>query len=415
MIGRIRGLLREYGNQHKIVFMFSLMVLFWTIFDDIMSYITPILIQENGFSMSMIGFIIGSSSVTGALFDFLISKFFKNTNYKRMFLILFAICAVYPFLLWQAKTLWFFLLVMAVWGIYFDLYGFGVFNFISRSARKKENSSYFGIVEIFRALGGMLTPLIIGLVVVDRVDWRAFSLGWVFLGVGFVFFLILLVLTRQNRSTKEISAEYPRRKNLFTELHLWKKIGRLISPVLFLTFFLFFTEAFFWTLAPLYAETANLKAFGGLFLTAYTLPALLVGWFVGSLTKRFGKKRTAFVGVLIGSLILSSFAFWPDSIISIVAVFLASVFISLSLPAINSAYADYISEAPQVEGEIEGLEDFAFNIGYMAGPVSAGILADVFSIPAAFSILGVMGAMLALILLAVTPRNINIKTRPSEL
>ena len=197
--------------------------------------------------------------------------------------------------------------------------------------------------------------------------------------------------------------------------HLWKKIGRLISPILFLTFFLFFTEAFFWTLAPLYAETANLKAFGGLFLTAYTLPALLVGWFVGSLTKRFGKKRTAFVGVLIGSLILSSFAFLPDSIVSIVAVFLASVFISLSLPAINSAYADYISEAPQVEGEIEGLEDFAFNIGYMAGPVSAGILADVFSIPAAFSILGVMGAILALILLAVTPRNINIKTKPSEL
>ena len=146
MIGRIRGLLREYGNQHKIVFMFSLMVLFWTIFDDIMSYITPILIQENGFSMSMIGFIIGSSSITGALFDFLISKFFKNTNYKRMFLILFVICAVYPFLLWQAKALWFFLLVMAVWGIYFDLYGFGVFNFISRRSRKKDNSSYFGIV-----------------------------------------------------------------------------------------------------------------------------------------------------------------------------------------------------------------------------------------------------------------------------
>ena len=188
-----------------------------------------------------------------------------------------------------------------------------------------------------------------------------------------------------------------------------------MTPVLFLTFFLFFVEAFFWTLAPLYAETTNLKAFGSLFLTAYTLPALLVGWLVGSFTKRFGKKETAFVGVLIGSLVLSSFAYLPDSTVSIIAVFVASVFISMSLPAINSAYADYISESPQVEGEIEGLEDFAFNIGYVAGPISAGILADFFSIPVAFSILGLIGVVLASILLLVTPDNINIKMKPSEL
>lgn len=405
----------EYSTRHKTVFMFSLVVLFFTIFDSTMSYITPLLIEERGFSMSMIGIIIGTSSITGAFFDFLISKFFKNTNYKRMFLILFAICTIYPFLLWQAKTLWFFLFVMAVWGVYFDLYGFGAFNFVSRYTKKEDHSSDFGIVQIFRALGGILGPLIVGLVIIDYVDWRAFTLGWFFLGVGFVFFLVLMVLMHKYHSTDEILFNQPRRKNLFIELHLWKKIGRLMSPVLFLTFFLFFVEAFFWTLAPLYAETTNLKAFGGLFLTAYTLPALLVGWLVGSFTKRFGKKKTAFIGVLIGSLVLSSFAYLPDSAVSIVAVFFASVFISMSLPAINSAYADYISEAPQVEGEIEGLEDFAFNIGYVLGPISAGILADIFSIPVAFSILGLFGAILALVLLIKTPESIDISTEPSEL
>lgn len=240
MIRKIKGLLDKYGNKRGTIFMFSLVVLFWTIFDSIMSYITPILIQQRGFSMTMIGFIIGTSSITGALFDFLISKVFKNTDYRRMFLVMFAICAIYPFLLWRAQTLWFFLFVMAIWGIYFDLYGFGAFNFIGRYTKEKNHSASFGIVQIFRALGGILAPLIVGLVVIDYVDWRAFSIGWLFLGVGFIFFIVLLTLMRKHHLTEDALEKHPRRKNLFIEFHLWRKIGRLLMPVLCLTFFLFF-------------------------------------------------------------------------------------------------------------------------------------------------------------------------------
>lgn len=408
MINHIKKLLTEYKNRHKTVFIFSFVVLFFTLFDGIMSYVTPILIKERGFSMSMIGFIIGTSSITGAVFDFLVSKIFKNTDYKRMFLVLFAICAIYPVLLSQASTIWLFLFAMAAWGIYFDLYGFGVFNFISRYTKKEDHSSNFGLVQIFRALGLILAPLIVGLIIVDYVDWRIFTLGWFFLGVAFMFFLLLIVLMRKHHLINEHSLKYQRRKNLFAEFHLWGKIGGLMTPVLFLTFFLFFIEAFFWTLAPLYAETSDLKSFGGLFLTAYLLPALMVGWCVGYFTKRFDKRRMAFVCVLIGSAILSSFAYLPSSIFSIIVVFLASAFISIALPTINSVYADYISDTPKVEGEVEGLEDFSFNVGYIAGPISAGILADVFSIPIAFSILGLVGVLLSLMLLILTPKNIHI-------
>jgi len=416
MIRNIKVLINKYFvGQQAFVFTFSFIVLFWTIFDSIMQYITPLLIEERGFSKSMIGLIIGCSSIAGAVFDFLICKLFKNTNFKRIFLIMFLICAIYPLLLWQARTVWYFLFVMAVWGLYFDLYGFGVFNFVGRYIKKEDHSQSFGIVQVFRALGGMLAPLIVGLVVINSVDWRSFSLGWFFLVIGFVFFIVIIVLLRKYRPIDTDLVHTPRRKNLFIELHLWKKLGKSMMPVLFLTFYLFFIEAFFWTLAPLYTETTNLGQFGGLFLVAYTMPALIVGWFVSSLTKHLGKKRTAFTGLLIGSLILSSFFYSPNSVISIVIVFVASLFISMALPAINAAYADYISEAIQVEGEVVGLEDFSFNIGYVLGPISAGILADVLSIPAAFSLLGLVGVIMASILLVVTPKHIIIKIIPTEL
>jgi len=150
-------------------------------------------------------------------------------------------------------------------------------------------------------------------------------------------------------------------------------------------------------------------------LAAYSLPALIGGWFVGSLTNRYGKKRTAYVSLLIGSLILSTFSFADNPVMLIVVVFTASFFIKITHPVMNSSIADYINDAPQVEVEIEGLEDFSTNVGYIIGPIAAGILADLFGMQAAFGILGLIGAILAVLLLIFGPKHIIIDTKQSEL
>jgi len=415
MIKNIRGYLKTNSDQTSPVFMFSVAMLFWTIFDSTLQYITPLLMEDRGFSTSLIGLVIGSSSIAGALFDFIICKIFKKTNFRRVFLIMFALCFIYPLLLWQAKSVWFFVFVMAVWGVYYDLYGFGIYNFVGKYIKRANHSSSFGIVQVFRALGSILAPLIVGLVVIDTVDWHAFTLSWVFLTIGFIFFIAFLMYMRKRKAVDDILESTPRRKNMFIELHLWNKLGKVMSPVLLLTFYLLFIDAFFWTLAPLYAENSNLQQFGGLFLTAYVLPELVVGWFIGPLTERFGKKRSAYACLFLGSLILASFFFVTSPILAIAVVFVASCFISMAFPIINASYADYICDAPQVEGEIEGLEDFATNLGYVFGPILAGILADMLDIPAAFSILGLLGALLAWALFVKSPKHIIIKTKSSEI
>jgi MFS family permease len=140
-----------------------------------------------------------------------------------------------------------------------------------------------------------------------------------------------------------------------------------------------------------------------------------VGWFISPVTNRYGKKRTAYASLLIGSMILSTFFFIKSPVAAIFVVFIASIFINLAYPAINSSYADYICDAPQVDGEIEGLEDFFVNVGYIFGPLMAGILADILNIPAAFSILGLIGVILAVVLLVAGPKHIIIKIKQSEL
>ncbi|NTV31329.1 MFS transporter [candidate division WWE3 bacterium] len=409
-----RALFGEINRLQLPVGLFAIVVLFWTIFDSIISYITPVLIDANGFSTLWVGIILGSSSMAGALFDFLICKFVKNIRFRPIFIVMFAICAFYPLILWRSHSVAMFLLAMALWGIYYDLYGFGTFSFISKYTKKDDHSLNFGLVQVFRSLGSILAPIIVGLVIVEAVDWRAISLSWVFLAISFAFFIVLMLIIfrRFEKNTRETKSA--RRKSLLVEVHLWKKIGRKMMPVLVLSFFLYFTESFFWTLAPLYAETTRLGEFGGLFLTMYMLPSLLVGWFIEPLTKKMGKKRVAITAVLIGSALLAPFYKMPDAITALIFVFIGSLFMSMALPAINAAYADYISESPQVEGEIESLEDFAFNLGYIIGPITAGFLADALSISRAFSALGYMGVGIALVLLIITPKHISVRTTTSD-
>lgn len=402
-------------ESHKPLFYtFASIILFWGIFDGIMTYAVPILITDSGFSNTSMGIIYASSSIVGGIFDFLTCRIFKNIHYRRAFLLMFGICLIYPLVLWSAHTLWIFLLAMALWGIYFDMYGFGTFNFVSLYSRKKDYTTNFGLILTFRALSGIIAPLLAGIIIVEAVDWKTFSFAWIFLIIAIIFFIVLHFISKKY-TPYILHKPCHKRKNLLSEIHIWKKLGKTIYPVLTLSCFLFFIESFFWTLAPLYVMHANLGVFSGIFLTSYTLPALFVGWIVGSLSKKFGKKRTAFISLLIGCAILATFSFWSSIYAVIGITLLASFFINLAMPSINGAYTDYISEKPIVESEIEGLEDLSMNVAYIAGPITAGIITDIVGIANVYSLLGCAGVILALILLKISPKHITIKLNKSDL
>lgn len=134
-----------------------------------------------------------------------------------------------------------------------------------------------------------------------------------------------------------------------------------------------------------------------------------MGWFVGGITNAFGKKKTAFTALLVGAVILIFLPLLNSPIAIIGLVLLALTFFALAWPSINGAYANYISETTKYEKEIEGLEDFATNFGYTAGPALAEFLADRAGNMLAFSFLGGFCIVVSIILLKVTPRSINVK------
>ncbi len=386
------------------------MILFWAIFDGIVSYITPIVITEDGgLSKTTMGFIIGSSSVAGAIFDFLLSKYLPTTHFRRIYLLMFGLCFAHLFILWQANMIWIYLAAMATWGFYYDLVTFGNFDFVSRETPKEEHSSSFGVLNVFKALGYFLAPLIAGFVITEVVDFKPFLLAMTFLSIGLLFYFTLMRITRKRESDIPEQRVH-KRVNALAEIGIWRKIGKVIFPALILIMFLNIFEAFFWTIGPLFSEDGSegLNTFGGLLLAAHGLPALIVGWFVGDITRKFGKKKTAFFAYLFGSLIITLFAFVQNQNFLLLITFAASVLTALAWPSIYGAISDYISEDKIYDKEIEGIADFFTNLGYVVGPIAAGILADHLGNSQAFTVLGVMGSVVALILIKTSLKEVRL-------
>lgn len=404
---------RSYRDSNKFLYAAALMLFFWSIFDGILSYVTPLIITGDGYSTTAMGLIYGSSSISGAVFDLVLVRILKNTHFRRLYLVMFMISFIYPLILWNAKTLPLYLVVMAVWGIYYDLKNFGTYDFIGRNSPEEEHSSSFGVINFFRIMGYLTAPLIAGLVVSDLIDPKPIYLAIFFLSVSFMLFIFLAFSSKNEPRLIESQTERGlERRSFKEELILMKKIGLILLPVLFFTLFTNLTDAFFWTVGPLYSHDVHIfDNFEGLLMTMYLLPSLIAYWFVGRVTRKYGKKRTAFFSLFLGSLTLTLLWFEPSPLSVFGIVFVASFLSSWAWPAIDGAYADYLSETESFDKEIASLSDIFINLGWVFGPPLAGFLADITGIEKSFALLGFGGIIVSIWAHLRAPKKIEIEKK----
>jgi len=395
-------------KSNRLVYVFGAMLLFFVLFDGIMTYLLPLVVLEHGLSKTQLGLILSAAAVSGAFFDFAIYKIFKNALYRRLFIAMLAAGFLYIFIVWFAETILLYLVAMMVWGFYYDLKSFGMLDFVSRHSQKKQLAGNFGIAQSFQAIGALLAPMLAGLAIVDYVDWQPFALALFFLLLSAAFFLLLL---NEARGKKQFipPSESPRKAGFMAEIASWKGVGAALLPVFLLAAFATVFDSFFMALGPVLAETLPLEPFDGFVMVAYFLPPLLIGSLVGGLVARFGEKRTALGGLLIGGAILSTLALVQAPLAIIALVFLSSSFACVMSPVTQSIYARIIHETPKVKKEIQELGDFSGNFGYIIGPVIAGVIADSLGTAAAFSALGIMGVAFALILFFLMPKKARMK------
>ena len=397
---------RNQNHQKTHLYAFGATTFFFAVFNGIMSYFVPLRITQAGISDSSMGLILGFSSVTGMGFDILMCRLLKNTNYRRIFLCMFAVALMFPLALWGSASLITFLFAMTVWGLFYDLFNIGTFDFVARTVRQTEHVGGFGIIQIFSSLGYTIAPIIAGILAVSTY-MMAPIVSYGFLILSVISFGAVLILT--NKGDMHHSEQIVKKpKGFLREFILWHAIGRRIYPALILTLILNIIDAWFWTIGPLMAEElASLGPMKGFLLVTYQVPALCAGAIVGLVVTRIGKQNVAFFSLLVGSVFLSLFAFIIHPIFIFVVSFMASIAIALAWPANNGMYADFITQQTPIEKEIETLQDSFSNLGYVVGPIVAGFSAQFLGHRASFSLLGGLGIVTAVFLLIVKAKKVS--------
>ena len=227
-------ILKKLNLKHPLLYRVSLMIFFWSIFDGILAYLLPILITQHGFSKSEMGVILGSSSFAGAVFDMLASKYLKSPHFRKLYASVFLLSISFLLLLYFASTIWIFMIAMALWGIYWDIYHFANFDFVSRAVPKKENTSAFGILGIFHSLGILIAPVIAGLVIETTLGAKPFLISGIMLFLSLVVFVGLYLQSIKNREIENLPISKMRSWNF--EYRIWRNIGKQLMTVLLLTF-----------------------------------------------------------------------------------------------------------------------------------------------------------------------------------
>ena len=313
---------------------------------------------------------------------------------------------------WNASSIAIFLAFAATSGLYYDLLHMGSYDFVSRETSPEEHVSSFGFLSAFRALGYICAPLAVAFTLSQQTTSTPFwnALLWAGLSMG-AFAILIYVIDTSKKNKLQRSQTHFKKMNFLLELHLWEKIGKQLFPVLMFTFLLGMSNSFFWTLAPILTERLRQLHFSGAFFIPLSmLPTLLMGWFVGPVTKRLGKKNTAYWFFIASATVMLGLMFVQTAQVIVTLAFVSSLFGAFSLPAISGAYADYLAESPNVDKEIESVCDFFSNAGCIFGPILGGILADTVGIQQAFALFSMLSIVITLWISRASPKEITIRT-----
>jgi MFS family permease len=351
------------------------MTLFWTLFDGSMGLIAPVLLEKS-FSTFTVGIILGSGPLFGSFFDILLSNYFKHPDFRRIFIYMFLSCLGALFFLWNnQQNLILFLISMAFWGLYFDLNSFGTQNLVKQNYNKQENTSVFGIIQTFGALGYTLAPLIVGLIFIDKIEAEAIFVFLLFLAASLIFFIFTGRFSKVNLQKAHTSPSQKLKSDFRNNLKSWKKLAIKIHPYLIGSSLICLIDSAFWLIGPLLsAKLIQTDPLGAFLMFAFSFPFLFAGFLVVKVPKINGKKiHSVFALLLLTFLVITASALNLGTIFLLAVFFISSLFGALIWPILDSAYADLILDNPSQEKDLEGIKDFAENISYFLGTALAGL------------------------------------------
>ncbi|WKZ30249.1 MAG: MFS transporter [Candidatus Dojkabacteria bacterium] len=390
---------------------FALIFFLISLGDAIMSYSSPIFLEKALGSATLMGLVLGASSIVGFFADLFMSEWFRGKSYKFFLFWTLVFAFSFPVIfLFLPPIIIFFLLAMAVWGIYYEMMQFSNYHFINRQIKRQNRTFAWSLFMAFKSLGYTLGPIIAGLLI-DRHMSQAFIAAFGFFAIAAFGALLFMKVQKMKRHENHAQAEepYEEKKSVWHVIKVWVVLGKKIWPLFIFTFMLFLVDSTFWSIGTVLAEKLHVEhgVQGELLLTVYTIPSLFVGLLASIAAAPFGKKRGAYIAGLTSGLVLALLGFVENPYVIFGVAFVSAIFSSLAFPLISSTYADYVDRLDNLGNDLIGLQGAAHSMSYVVGPIIAGFLADRVGDQLTFTMMGIALAITAILMILLTPRKIR--------
>lgn len=395
-------------HMHKML-LFGALLFAVSFGDAIMSYVTPVLIEDSLKDPFLVGIVISLSSLFGIFFDFYVGERLSNKSYGFFIKWTILIALLFPLIfLFLPRITVFFVLAMIVWSIYYELRNYSKYNFVHNFVAKNEHTIAFSITNTFQWAAYALGPLAAVYLLDKHINVPLITAVAVIL----VSALYYTLISKHIRKPTLDELAVFRHKSVKKELKLLNVLVKSIWPLLLFNFAIVLVDVSFWTTGILFAEKLRAtNQLGGLFMTAYGIPALYVGFLVPLMFKHTGKKKNAYIlGIATGIFVLL-LGLVTNTALILLAVLLLSTCVSSCVILLDAVFEDYVARLKDEGNDLISISSMSTNLSYTLGPIMLGFIASKVSYEATFVFTGVLLILVSIISLAFTPSKIRMPNR----
>ena len=339
--------------------------------DGIISYITPVLLNNRYSDTLFVGTILSISSFFGIFFNVLVTKFFPHKGYKffTTWMLIFAFVTAL-ILLFLPKALIPFVIAMITWSVYYEFRNYSKYDFVEKFLPSQKNAQAWSVMSIFQSTAYMVGP-VIAMYFLSRSSSSTLKISLLIISLAVVSFLSFQKLfgkKEDGNSSREI-------RSLFSEVKVTHVLTRKIWPLVVFSFSLTLLDVSIWTIGVLYSEKLrSVSSLGGLFITMYGLPAILTGLITPRIYEALGKKRTAFVAGIGAGLSLISLGFLQNIYLILGAVFVSALFSGIAFILMSATYEDFVTRLGGDGNNMVSIGQISQNLAYALGPMFFGLV-----------------------------------------
>lgn len=384
---------------------FSIVVFLISLHDGIISYVTPVILNNRYSNTLFVGYILSISSFFGIFFNIFITKFFPHKGYKffTFWMLVFAITTAL-ILIFIPRYLFTLVIAMITWSVYYEFRNYSKFNFVEKYLPPNKNAQAWSTMSIFQSLAYMTGPAIAVYLFANKIRSSLTFALLATLTASVLFLLFEIKFAKRKRddkSDREI-------RSLFDEVKVTHVLTRKIWPLVTFSFALTLLDASFWSIGVLFSESLRLKhPAGGLFLTMYGLPAILTGLTAPRIYSYLGKKRTSFIAGVFAGVLMICISLLKNVYLILGMVFLVAFASGIAFILIYATFEDYITRLDGDGNNMVSIGQISQNVAYVLGPIFFGIVSKDGNYGHSFIAAGEILIFFSILALITVPRKIK--------